>query len=190
MTGSPGSGDPAAPSGLIARIHATDTRGVLVVTGGGVAALSWLLGVPGASRTVLEGTVPYATAALAELIGHEPAQAVSTETAEAMARAALARARHLDPHGGVPLVGVAATAALVSDRPKRGEHRAQVAVADERGVRSWSLVLDKGRRGRTAEDALVSHLVVAALADACGIAAGPLTGLGPGDVLTTPQPQR
>ncbi len=190
MTRLPDVGTAAAPLELIARIHGTDTRCVLVVTGGGVASLSWLLGVPGASRTVLEGTVPYATTALTELIGYEPAQAVSAATAEAMARAAMARAGKLDPDGGVPLVGVAATAALVSDRPKRGEHRAQVAVADKHGVRSWSLVLDKGRRGRTAEDALVSHLVVAALADACGIATEPLAGLGPGDVLTAPQPQR
>ncbi len=188
MTDHPGVA--AAPLELIARIHATDTRCVLVVTGGGVASLSWLLSVPGASRTILEGTIPYAGTALTELIGHEPSQAVSTATAEDMARAALGRARRLDPDAGVPLVGVAATAALVSDRPKRGEHRAMVAVADGHGVRCWSLLLDKGRRGRTSEDALVSHLVVAALAEACGIAAGALVGLGPGDVLTAPQPQR
>ncbi len=174
---------------LIGQIHAAEPRCVLVVTGGGVAALSWLLGVPGASRTILEGMVPYAGPALADFLGYEPAQSVSTDTARAMARAALARAHRLDPDPAGALLGVAVTAALVSDRPKRGEHRAHVAVADDRGGRDWTLVLDKGRRSRMAEDALVSALVVAALAESCHIDAGVPPGLGPGDFLTSSPPR-
>ncbi len=48
----------------IAAIHAAPTRIVLVITGGGSGALSKLLEVPGASRTVVAGLVPYANAAL------------------------------------------------------------------------------------------------------------------------------
>ena len=42
---------------LIESVHATPTRAVLAVTGAGSQALAWLLGVGGASRTVLEATV-------------------------------------------------------------------------------------------------------------------------------------
>ena len=41
-------------------IHASPTKAVIAATGGGAQALAWLLGVPNASNTVLEITVPYA----------------------------------------------------------------------------------------------------------------------------------
>ena len=85
---------------LIGRIHDTPTLAVVAVTGGGAAALSDLLNVPGASRTVLELRVPYAAEALADLLGAEPAQAVSTATAAAMAVACRDRALALSSGGG------------------------------------------------------------------------------------------
>lgn len=185
---------------LISRVHDTAPLAVLAVTGGGVAALSWLLGVPGASRTVLEAAVPYAATALSELLGAEPAQAVSAGTAAAMARACLRRAARLAPDPSPPLLGLGATAALVSDRPKRGEHRAHVALAWHDGAAHdaavvsavWSLTLDKGARDRLAEDALVSELVVAVLAAGCGLDAPVSASLRPADVVVPawPTPHR
>lgn len=195
MTAVPPGGSGATPAGgdaarteLITAIHASDTLAVLAVTGGGIAALGWLLSVPGASRTVLEGTVPYATTALAELVGFEPAQAVSATTAEAMASACLRRAVQLAPEAPGPLVGVAATAALVSDRPKKGEHRAYVSVASEASTTTYSIVLAKGRRDRPGEDAVVAELVVAALAVACGVEDVARWGPGEGDVVVPAWP--
>lgn len=153
----------------ITAIHDSPTRAVVAVTGGGVAALQWLLSVPGASRTILEGLVPYAEASLHSLLGGPPpAGAASGETAAAMAEACLRRAAALDGSGQAPLVGVAATAALVSDRPKKGAHRAHVALAGPTGTAVWTITLDKGARDRVGEDAVVSELVVAALAVGCG----------------------
>ena len=43
---------------LVAQIHAAHTMAVIVVTGAGSQAVAWLLGVPGASRTVLEVLIP------------------------------------------------------------------------------------------------------------------------------------
>lgn len=199
----------------IAAIHDDPTRAVVAVTGGGVAALQWLLSVPGASRTILEGMVPYAAASLRSLLGGDPpAGAASAVTAVAMAEACLRRARALaaaedataapegtDAAGAAgaadgadrsgagpatggeapdrPLVGVAATAALVSDRPKKGEHRAHVALARSDGTTAvWTITLDKGARDRSGEDAVVSELVIAALAAGCGLTpeASGLTG--------------
>lgn len=178
---------PAPVHELIAAVHATDTACVLAVTGGGTAALAWLLGVPGASRTVLEATVPYAATALADLLGGEPHQAVSADTAVAMARACRARAGALAPDASGPLLGVAATAALVTDRPRRGDHRAHVAVAGPDGARVWELRLERGRRDRAGEETVVARLIVGVLASACGVAdPGPSDLLGPGDELIGP----
>src|SRR2546430_85232 len=82
-------GKPAIDAaGLVAALHAKPRPVVLAVTGGGASAVAALLGVPGASRTVLEAVVPYHERALAEFLGFAPAQACSGETSRAMARRA------------------------------------------------------------------------------------------------------
>src|SRR5207237_4749282 len=85
-----------------------------------------------------------------------------------------ARAAKLVP-AGTDLVGLGATAALVSDRPRRGEHRFHIAFANAAGPNSTgahcTCVLAKGRRDRAAEEDLVSRAIVLCLARACGIAA-------------------
>jgi hypothetical protein len=76
---------------------------------------------------------------------------------------------------GPDLVGLGATAALVSDRPRKGEHRFHIAFANSAGPNSTgahcTCVLAKGRRDRAAEEDLVSRAIVLWLARACGIAA-------------------
>src|SRR6185312_14862653 len=96
--------------------------------------------------------------------------ACSAETAIAMAQSARARAATLTPAGN-DLVGLGATAALVSDRPRRGEHRFHIACANAAGTAHCTAVLAKGRRDRAAEEDLVSRAIVLWLAHACGIAA-------------------
>ncbi|MEA3217383.1 MAG: hypothetical protein QOJ19_3539 [Acidimicrobiia bacterium] len=171
---------------LIRRIHDTPTLVSLAVTGGGVAAVSDLLAVPGASRTVVEAAVPYAESALVDLLGREPLQAVSPSTAIAMAEACRRRALRLMPAADRPMAGVACTAALATDRPKRGEHRAHVAACTDAGSAVWSLVLTKGMRDRSGEDRLVSDLVLAVVAVACGLDGMQLVHLDHADALTPP----
>ena len=66
-------------------LHSADWQGVFYVTGGGSLLISELLTTPGASASVLEARVPYAAAALADLLGRAPDQACSDSTARAMA---------------------------------------------------------------------------------------------------------
>ena len=106
-------------------LHNSPWRGVLHITGGGANLLAELLGVPGASRTVLEARIPYTAASLAELLGGQLDQACSAITARAMAMAAFQRATAL---GATPAFGFACTASLATDRPKRGQCRAHIAV--------------------------------------------------------------
>ena len=152
---------------LVESIHASSTLLVFAVAGGGNAAITDLLDVPGASRTVLEVRVPYAESALREFSAND-AGAVSQAMAEAMAAACLDRARDLAPPGE-PVIGVACTAALASDRPKRGDHRAHIVVAGPAGCDHSLITLEKGRDDRRGEDRIVADAVLQAIATSCGI---------------------
>lgn len=171
---------------LVARIHASPTMAVVVVAGAGGQALAWLLGVPGASKTVLEATVPYSRASMAEYLGQEPAEYVSAETAIAMAQAAYGRALRLRESDApdTPVVGLACTASIATERSKRGEHRCCVATWDgAAGATTYSLELEKGRRDRAAEDEVVSRLILHALAESCGVPPDLPLGLHDGERL-------
>ena len=87
-----------------------------------------------------------------------------------MAQSIRARAARLMP-AGADLVGLGATAALVSDRPRRGEHRFHIACATATHIVHCTGVLAKGRRDRAGEEDLVSRAIVLWLARACGVAA-------------------
>ena len=139
-----------------------------MVTGGGTQAIADLLAVPGASRTVLEAVVPYSETALTEFLGASPRQAVSVETAAALAQAAYKRAAVLHATEG-PLVGVSCTATLATDRLKKGAHRAHIGLSTAAGTRVYSCTLTKGARDRQGEERVVSALLLTVLAQACGL---------------------
>src|SRR5947208_6578412 len=164
----------AAWQQMISALHASGRKAALAITGGGSGAVGELLRVPGGSRLLIEAQIPYDEQALAAYLGFAPAQACSSDTAIAMARAARARAARLVPSTGVgagtDLVSLGATAALVSDRPRRGEHRFHIAFANSAQIAHGTCVMAKGRRDRAAEEDLVSRAIVLWLARACGIA--------------------
>jgi Cytidylyltransferase-like len=164
----------AAWQQLISALHASGRKAALAITGGGSGAIAELLRVPGGSRLLVEAQVPYDAQALAAFLGFAPAQACSSDTAIAMAQTARTRAARLMP-AGTDLVGLGATAALVSDRPRKGEHRFHIAFANSADPNSTgahcTCVLAKGRRDRAAEEDLVARAIVLWLARACGITA-------------------
>lgn len=155
---------------IVGKIHDSPRQAVVAVAGAGSQAVAWLFDVAGASRTMLEVLVPYGRLSMIEFLGEEPPQFVSAEAASAMARAAYRRAAKLRETES-PVLGLACTATIATDRPKRGEHRCYVAAWDEDGQSVYSLLLAKGYRDRAGEEDLVSRLVIRALARACGIEA-------------------
>jgi hypothetical protein len=171
----------AAWQQLISTLHASGRKAALAITGGGSGAIGELLRVPGGSRLLIEAQVPYDALALETFLGFAPAQACSADTAIAMARSIRARAARLVPADsdlvGPNLVGLGATAALVSDRPRKGEHRFHIACANSVGIAHCTGVMAKGRRDRAAEEDLVSQAIVLWLAKACGVAAPSLRSL-------------
>lgn len=161
---------------LVERIHDSGRAFVLCATGGGSLAIGRLLTVPGASRSVLEAAVPYASAALCAWLRTTPENYCAPATARLMAMAAFARARAFagEPRAGGResvdrLFGVGCTASLASDRPKRGGHRIHVAWQAAAATVTYSLELEKGARSRAEEEALAADLVVNAIADAAGV---------------------
>ena len=157
-----------SPLDLVQRIHDSDTLAVVAVAGAGTEAISWLLGVAGASRTVLEILVPYASTSLTEFVGSEPDQFVSEETAAAMAKSAYMRALQLRD-GTSPVVGVACTATIATDRTKLGDHRCHIAAWSGDGAKTYSLTYLKGLRDRAGEDEIASKLVLRAIAESAGL---------------------
>ena len=155
---------------LVTALHASEHPTVLALTGGGSQAIGRLLEVPGSSRTVLEAIVPYATTALADWLGGEAEQSCSAPTARAMAMASWMHARKLSPDSNPrQLVGVGTTASLVSDRPKRGDHRVHVAVQTATTTATHSLVFDKGQRDRAGEEKLAALLLLLGLTKTCSL---------------------
>ena len=153
---------------LVANLHASPCAAVFAVAGAGTQAIAWLLSVAGASRSVLELSVPYSARALADMLGHDPDQAVSRQTALDMARAAYRRALRLR-EDAAPVAGVACTATIATDRPKRGDHRCHVAYWTGAAYAVHSLTFVKGLRDRAGEDAVASRLALTAFAEAAGV---------------------
>lgn len=152
----------------IRRIHASPAKIVLVAAGGGIRSMTWLLTTPGASQTILEARIPYSDGALADFLGERPRRAATVETAESMASRAFKRARSLSLSQAA-LMGVACTAAIATDRTKRGKHRVHVSCQTQESLVTYSLELVKGRRDRNDEDTAASLLVLRAIVDAADV---------------------
>jgi len=155
---------------LISALHGSGRKAALAITGGGSGAIAELLRVPGGSRLLVEAQIPYDEQALATFLGDRPSQFCSANTAIAMAQKARARAIGMLPEGS-DVVGLGATAALVSDRPRRGEHRIHIATASAAGVAHCTAIIAKGRRDRATEEDLTARMILLWLARACAVPA-------------------
>merc|ERR1712166_298340 len=154
------------------------------VTGGGGSLVSWMLSVPGCSSTLMDASVPYAREAMPLLItdGGDKDWPCNTVTAAAMADACFARAANMqavakarsekeDQHQtdtDKPVFGISCTAALVSNRWRRGQHRAHISVRGATSRTDYTIVMEKGTeenrfRTRVEEDELTSELMLYAM---------------------------
>jgi hypothetical protein len=107
--------------------------------------------------------------------GHEGRSSLANATTDPLAPStidvhdSLAVSRRHDVNLRDSLMGLACTASLVSDRPKKGDHRCHIAIQTGNETSSWSLVLAKGARNRAGEEQLVGQLILHALACAAGL---------------------
>jgi len=140
----------------------------VLVLNGGSRAVAELLEMPGGSKNLLEATIPYSEGALTAWLGSRPEQFCSSRTARAMAVVAFGRAIRYGT-AEQQAAGVSCTAGLATDRPKRGPHRAHVAVQTACQTRHWLLELEKDARSRQEEEQIVNCMVLNAVAEACSI---------------------
>jgi len=169
---------------LVRKIHNMPGKVVIVTAGAGSMALHWLLGVAGASRTLLEATIPYDSAAFRRYLQRTPARHVELETAGLLAGRALQRAWSLE-QTDEPLVGLSCSATVITDRPKKGAHRAHIAAWQRNQVYWASIHLKKGARDRQGEEELVSKVILNTLALSYGLEETLSLDLVRGDRLTT-----
>lgn len=171
--------------GLIRDLETAGRQVVLVATGGGAEAISHLVATPGASGVVLAGLVPYARAAVDDLLGGPQEQYCSGRAARRLAVAAWQRARRLGASAD-SAVGAAVTASLRTRQPKRGPHRVHVAVQTSAATRTAEIVLDKDARDRAAEERCAAALLLSQLHRTAVAAAAPAAvGFRPGERLLT-----
>ena len=117
--------------GLAQKFHSVSGVDSVVLTFSLISAISALFAQPGASRTILEVQVPYTQKALDEFVGAEADQHVSKSEAILIAESAFNRARHLAPDNlKQSLFGIGCTAAIATDRIRKGEDRAHIAWSD------------------------------------------------------------
>jgi len=144
----------------ITAIHASPTRLVLVFAGAGSLGLAWLHAIAGSSRTILEAVDAYAPRSLAEITGHLEASAVSAATAQAMAIWAYRRAQTLS-EGNWPLLGVGLTAAIRTDRQRRGADHAFLAIQSATTLNIEHLALSQ--QSRLEQEIQVSRWLIAVI---------------------------
>jgi nicotinamide mononucleotide (NMN) deamidase PncC len=111
---------------LIEGIQSSGFKAALVVSGGATGAAHALLSHPGASRFVFEVQVPYSPEAMFDYLGEKLNQACSPEAAATLAGRAFERALifSLSSKESLPILGIACTCALQTNRDRRGEDRA------------------------------------------------------------------
>ena len=143
------------------------------IAGGGTDALADLLRTPGASGLVEGATVPYSPGQMAEFLGREVDQACCQATAWKMANAAFRRVFN-NKQGRAPL-GVACTAALGTNRVRKGESRAHIALQTSDAVYTFTVRFTRDEQKeqsasadefaaiRTQQERVVSDVILSAL---------------------------
>lgn len=153
---------------LIRTIHQSPKRTVIVLAGAGISALSELLQIGGASATLIEAVVPYHENAFADFYGSIPEKFVSEATATKLAGLAFTRAQLLSAEP-LATIGLACSAAIATNRPKRGKHQACLAYWSAEKIGLVELTLHKGLRTRLEEENLIGHFILNLLAEAMDI---------------------
>jgi hypothetical protein len=138
---------------LIETIQASGYKAAIVVTGGGSGAVHALLSHPGASRFVLEAQVPYSAAAMFNYLGEPLEQSCSSEAAATLAGRAYERALifTLSSEASIPILGISCTAALQTNRERRGKDRAFVGFKSRKAELVRQLDLAPGSRAEQEE---------------------------------------
>ena len=146
----------------IRALHQHPAHGYLCITGGGASGLSKLLAEPGASSTILGADIPYRSTMLSSQLGGTLSSACSEDTAAMMAAYAFERARRFSERIRDGPFGLACTAALATERARRGENRAFIAIQTETAFFLRGIYFDD-LASRADQEAVLADLLIQAL---------------------------
>jgi hypothetical protein len=130
--------------------------------------------------------VPYSPPSIFRYLKQKPEKHCTERTARQMAMQAFLRARRYANADGKDqedrtLAGVACTASLATNRPKKGPHRVHLALQTIDRTMSWSVHLEKNVRTRLEEEDIVCQSIINLLAQASEISDQLATGLSARD---------
>ena len=161
----------------IAELHKSPQMAYVVCTGAGAGVTELLWSVAGCSRTLIASEFPYDPRAFANLTGRVPAQFTSLDAAISLAQAAYLKGhRCLAEQGnlGTPIVGLGLTAAVSTDRTRRGEDRVFVAVRTAGGLSTVAAEFERNSLSRAEEGKLCDLLALNCLLWAAGVSQVPV----------------
>lgn len=153
---------------LVRQLHERPQRIVVEVAGAGTQLITWLHSVSGSSRTVIEATDRYSRNSLVSLIKQNPDNYVTADVAVSMSEAALRRANLLT-NSTSPVLGVSCTAAISTDRLRKGENRAFISISGGMGTAVMKIGLMKSSLTRQQQEEIVSTILLQELAKFCGV---------------------
>ncbi|MBC8205945.1 MAG: hypothetical protein H8E68_02200 [Kiritimatiellaeota bacterium] len=149
----------------IERILASGWKATFAITGGGSSALNALLTTPGASRFVADAQIPYSPEALERFLGEKVEHSCSPQTAIDMARVAFKF--HVSSFKSL---SVSCTAALQTDRQRRGDDRAFICIKTKKAEKLYALYLSESSREK--QEALLGDWLLVLIAQAIGAERG------------------
>jgi hypothetical protein len=155
---------------LIEAIQSSGYKTAMVLTGGGSEAIHALMSHPGASRFVLEIQMPYSPPAMFDYLGESPDSFCSEAAASTMAGRAYERALIFTlPHGdGSPIMGIACTAALQTNRERKGADRAFLCIKTRKREEVRKIDLQSDTRAEQEE--FLSSALLDFIAEFLGVA--------------------
>ncbi len=144
-------------------------RAVLVTTGGGSGRLNALLSRPGASRFIADAQIPYSPEALERFLGEKAEHSVSPATARALTEKAFFQClEHSDEK--VPNIGIGCTAALQTNRERKGDDRAFICIKTAEAEKLYALYFSKTSRAE--QEKLLSEWLLVLIVQAVGAERG------------------
>ena len=154
---------------VIEKVQGSGHKAAICVSGGGTGAVHALLSHPGASRFVLEAQIPYSPPAMFDYLGEKLDAYCSEDAAMRMAERAYERAMifTLRDGGGLPILGIACTAALQTTRERKGADRAFFCIKSRKREAVHKLELQPGSRAEQEE--LVSVALMDFIAEFLGV---------------------
>jgi hypothetical protein len=161
-----------AVDSAVAALHNSPAKLYATCTGAGAGLLSLLWRTAGASRTLLGFEFPYDTRVIESAIGRTIKSYCSEEAALSLAVSSFFKGQRAlveQENLNAPVIGLGLTAAVATDRTRRGADRVHIAVRTSRSASVVSAYFDGHNLTRSDEGIMCDLLALNSILDAAGV---------------------